>query len=121
MTESKTLSEFYERLSDIFNEYFSLGEKLDDSVLVRKIVQVLHDRFNVKLTAMEEAKDFSTIKVEELMGSLCTFELNQMIRSKEKPSTFKEKVKTIAFKSTKKEASDDEDDDTDMALLAKNF
>ena len=38
MSDSETLSEFYERLSDISNEYFALGEKLDDSVLVRKIV-----------------------------------------------------------------------------------
>ena len=52
-------------------------------MLVRKIVRVLPDRFNVKLTAMEEAKDFSTMKVEELMGSLRTFELNQKIRQKD--------------------------------------
>ena len=82
MSDSETLTEFYERLSDIANEYFALGEKLDDSMLVRKIVRVLPDKFNVKLTAMEEAKDFSTMKVEELMGSLRTFELNQQIRQK---------------------------------------
>ena len=63
-----------------FREYFVLGEKLDDSVIVKKIVRVLPDRFNVKLTTMEEANDFSTMKVEELMGSLRTFELNQKIR-----------------------------------------
>ena len=83
MSDSETLTEFYERLSEIANEYFALGEKLDDSVLVRKIVRVLPDRFNLKLTAMEEDKDFSTMKVEELMGSLRTFELNQKIRQKD--------------------------------------
>lgn len=70
MTETESLTEFYERLSDIANEYFALGEKLENNVLVRKIVRVLPDRFQTKLTAIEEAKDLNTMKVEELMGSL---------------------------------------------------
>ena len=80
MNENETLTEFYEKLSDIANEYFALGEKLEENVLVRKIVRVLPDRFQTKLTAIEEAKDLDKIKVEELMGSLRTFELNQQIK-----------------------------------------
>ena len=116
MNENETLTEFYEKLSDIANEYFALGEKLEENVLVRKIVRVLPDRFQTKLTAIEEAKDLDKIKVEELMGSLRTFELNQQIRQKGKTEEIKEK--SIALKSSKekKESSDDE-----MALLTKNF
>ena len=55
------------------------------------------------------------------MGSLRNFQLNQKIRQKDKPSTSKEKEKTIAFKSTEKEASHDEDGDNEMTMLAKNF
>ena len=119
MNENETLTEFYEKLSDIANEYFALGEKLEENVLVRKIVRVLPDRFQTKLTAIEEAKDLDKIKVEELMGSLRTFELNQQIRQKGKTEEIKEK--SIALKSSKenKESSDDEDDE--MALLTKNF
>ncbi|KAM6554248.1 hypothetical protein CsatB_015010 [Cannabis sativa] len=39
MSENETLSEFYERLSNIANEYFSLGEKLDESVLSEKLLE----------------------------------------------------------------------------------
>ena len=119
MNENETLTEFYEKLSDIANEYFALGEKLEENVLVLKIVRVLPDRFQTKLTAIEEAKDLDKIKVEELMGSLRTFELNQQIRQKGKTKEIKEK--SIALKSSKekKESSDDEDDE--MALLTKNF
>ena len=70
MNENETLTEFYEKLSDIANEYFALGEKLEESVLVRKIVRVLPDKFQTKLTAIEEAKDLDKIKVKELMSSL---------------------------------------------------
>ena len=119
MNENETFTKFYEKLSDIANKYSSLGEKLEENVLVRKIVKVLPARFQTKLTAIEEAKDLDKMKVEELMGSLRTFELNQKIRQKGKTEEIKEK--SIALKSSKekKESSDDEDDE--MALLTKNF
>ena len=122
MSENETLTEFYERLSDISNEFFSLGEKLEESVIVRKIVRVLPDRFDTKLLAMEEAKDFGKMKVEELMGSLRTFELNQEIKKKGKAVSSHEKSKGIAFNVSdkEKEISDNEDDD-DLALLTRNF
>ncbi|XP_062118453.1 uncharacterized protein LOC133832082 [Humulus lupulus] len=119
MTETKSLTEFYERLFDIANEYFSLGEKLENSVLVRKIVRVLLDRFQTKLTVIEEAKDLDTMKAEELMGSLRTFELNQQIRQKEKPYALKEK--SIALKILKEKNSDDDVYEDKMALLTNNF
>ncbi|XP_062080215.1 uncharacterized protein LOC133784967 [Humulus lupulus] len=93
LLEFKTFSEFYEKLSDIANEFFALGEKLGESILVRKIVRLLPDRFDSKLLAMEEAKDFVKIKVEELMGSLRMFELNQQIKQKDKLKSSCEKNK----------------------------
>lgn len=119
MLETETLSKFYERLSDISNEFFALGEKLEEFVLVRKIVRVLLARFDTKLLAMEEAKDFSKMKVEELMGSLITFELNQEIKKKCKTNSLNERSKGIAFNVAEKEISDDEDDEMD--LLTRNF
>ena len=120
MSDTETLNDFYERLSDISNEFFALGEKLDESVLVRKIVRVLPDRFDTKLLAMEEAKDFGKMKVEELMGSLRTFELNQQIKKKSKQNLSNEKSKGIAFNASENIVSHDENDD-EMVLLAKNF
>lgn len=71
---------------------------------------------------MEEAKDFGEMKVEELMGSLRTFELNQEIKKKGKAVSSNEKSKGIAFNVSdkKKEISDNEDDD-ELALLTRNF
>ena len=120
MSETESLTDFYERLSDIANEFFALGEKLEESVLVRKIVRVLPDRFSTKLTAMEEAKDLNSMKVEELMGSLRTFELNQQIRQKEKPVKVREHEKTIALKNSEV-INSDEEEESDLALLTKNF
>jgi hypothetical protein len=43
--------------------------------LARKIFRSLHRRFNMKVTTIEEAQDLSTIKVDELIGSLQIFEM----------------------------------------------
>ena len=49
---------------------FNLGEKTEDSKIVRKILRSLPESFCVKVTAIEESKDLNDIKVQELIGSL---------------------------------------------------
>ena len=51
-------------------------------MLVWKITKSLLGRFRPKVTAIEESKNLDTIKVEELMGSLRTYELNLIQRKK---------------------------------------
>lgn len=72
MHEDKTISELNVRLCDIAINSFDLGEKIFDENLVRKIIRSLHKRFDMKVTVIEEAQDFSKIKVYELIGSLLT-------------------------------------------------
>jgi hypothetical protein len=77
----------------------------------------LAKRFRIKVTTIEESKDLEEMKIEELVGSLQTYELSL-------PSV--KKLKTIALKASKKrvEASsedDPEDEEKAMAMLAKNF
>ena len=55
---------------------FNLGEKTEDSKIVRKILQSLSESFCVKVIAIEESKDLDDIKVQELIGSLQTYELS---------------------------------------------
>ncbi|MCI34724.1 gag-pol polyprotein [Trifolium medium] len=75
MDEDETISKFNTRLRDIANSPFALGEKMSEEKLVRKTLRSLPKRFNMKVTAIEEAQDLSTIKVDELIGSLQTFEM----------------------------------------------
>jgi len=48
---------------------------------VRKILRSLPKRFDMKVTDIEEAQDISSVKVDELIGSLQNFEIT--INSKE--------------------------------------
>ena len=76
MKEDESISDFNGRLCDIANEAFALGEKFSEEKLVRKTLRSLPKRFAYKVTAIEEAKDVRRMKLEELMGSLRTFEMN---------------------------------------------
>ncbi|XP_072993626.1 uncharacterized protein [Typha latifolia] len=63
----KTFDEFYAKLSDIVNSSFNLGEKIPENSIVRKILRSLLERFQVKVTAIEESKDIDSMKVEQLV------------------------------------------------------
>jgi len=54
MQEDETIHDYYNVL-DIANSFDSLGEKLSDEKLVRKIQRSLPKRFDMKVRAIEEA------------------------------------------------------------------
>ena len=55
---------------------FKLGEKTEDSKVVRKILHSLPESFHAKVTAIEKSKDLDEIKVQEMIGSLQMYELS---------------------------------------------
>src|SRR6187399_1728811 len=102
MKEEETIYDFHMSVPDLANSFDSLGERLSDEKMVRKILRSLPKRFDMKVTAIEEAQNIASMKVEEVVGSLQTFEMN-----------FSDKVekkgKNIAFTSNtdSKEADND--------------
>lgn len=55
MKEGEKITYFNVRLCDISNISFSLGEKISEEKLARKILRSLLKRFDVKSTSIEEA------------------------------------------------------------------
>jgi hypothetical protein len=95
MLEDETFGEFYTKMSDLINSMVSLGKAVSDVKLIRKILKYLPERFRIKVTTIEESNDLEEMKIEELVGSLQTYELSL-------PPV--KKVKTIALKASKKKA-----------------
>lgn len=58
-------------------------------MIVRKILKLLPERFRPKVTTIEESKDIDTLIVEELVGSLHTFEITLKPNIKKKGVTLK--------------------------------
>ncbi|XP_073025196.1 uncharacterized protein [Primulina eburnea] len=76
MEENETIVEYDRRLRDIANEAFSLGDPMSNERLVSKVLRSLPERFNIKICAIDESKDTSTLNLEDLISSLRTFQMN---------------------------------------------
>jgi len=63
MMEDENIQDYHLNILDIANSFDSLGEKISDEKLVRKILRSLPKRFDMKITAIEEAQDISCLKV----------------------------------------------------------
>ena len=73
--EDKSFDKFYAKLKDIVNLAFNLGETILEPKIVRKVLRYLPERFQAKITAIEESKDIEKILLTKLVGNLQTYEL----------------------------------------------
>ncbi|XP_074345799.1 uncharacterized protein LOC141684630 [Apium graveolens] len=70
MKSSENIGEFVTRLKTVTNEMKRNGESLDDVRVMEKLLRLLTRKFDYIITSIEESKDFSTISIDELVGSL---------------------------------------------------
>ena len=75
MLENQNFSSFYFELSDIVNCSFNLREPILDSKVVRKILRSLLERFRPKVTNTEKSNNINSLSVDELVGSIQTYEM----------------------------------------------
>lgn len=57
------------------NNIKGLGEKIEGSIIIQKILRSLPMRFDSKISAIEERLDLETMTVDELHGILTTYEM----------------------------------------------
>ncbi|GAV91095.1 zf-CCHC domain-containing protein/UBN2 domain-containing protein [Cephalotus follicularis] len=98
----------FTRFTTIINSLKNLGKSYSNQELVRKILRCLPKSWTPKVTAIEEAKDLSTLPLEQLLGSLMTHETTM----KNHENVEVKKKKSIAFKASKEERK---------KVLKKNF
>ena len=112
MVDEETFNEFYAKLNDIVNSSFKLGEVYEQPKIVRKILRSLIEDFRPKVTVLIESKDVDTIPVDELVGSLKSYEFDL-------PKT--NKSKSMALKSVDDCEFGDEITSIKIAYFAKNI
>ena len=117
MSEDESLDSFYSKLNEVVISKFNLGEKMEDSKVVRKILRSLPESFRAKVTVIEESKDLDEIKVQELVGSLQTYELSLPTQRKSKSLT----LKTINERVEAHDSLDKDVVEKDVAYLANIF
>ena len=117
MSKDESFDSFNSKLNEVVVNKFNLGEKTEDSKIVRKILRSLLESFCAKVTAIEESKDLDDIKVQELIGSLQTYELSLPTQRKRKSLA----LKTINERVETHDSSDEDVVEKDVAYLVKNF
>jgi len=70
MMEEENIHDNHLNILDIVNTFDSLGEKMSEEKVVRKILRSLPKRFDMKVIVIEEAHDISSLKVDELIVHL---------------------------------------------------
>ncbi|GMJ03380.1 hypothetical protein HRI_004007200 [Hibiscus trionum] len=128
----ETVSKMFDRFSTIVNGIKGFGETIPEDKLVRKLLYSLPESWNRKRTAIIEAKNLKTLKLDELAGSLLTHEIMKQGREEEKKKeekrvekleVEKKKKVRVALKASlfKESSSSEEDDLEELAMIAKKF
>ena len=75
MKEDETVGKYFLRVEEMVNAMKALGETIDEPSLVQKILRSLPDRFNSKVSAIEELNDLKTLEFDQLLGTLNAYEM----------------------------------------------
>ncbi|KAK9217771.1 hypothetical protein WN943_006399 [Citrus x changshan-huyou] len=105
------------RFTDIVNTLGALGKTFSNSEKVKKIIRSLPKEWRQKRTAIEEAKDLNVLPINDLIGSLISYEEDLAAEK-----GHEEKKKNIALKASKRESDEESEmDDEELAMLARRF
>ena len=90
MKEEENIATYFLRVDETVNIIRGLGEKIEESVIVQKIIRCIPMRFDSKISSIEKRIDLDTMTVDELHGTLTAYEM----RTEQKDTLGKE----VAFK-----------------------
>lgn len=92
-----------------------LGEEVLDEVIVKKVLRSLTPKYDTKVSAIEEARELKTFSMDELFGSLFSYETRAMSVEPSK--------REVSFNITKKgkEEVAHEEVEEDLDVVVVNF
>lgn len=66
MDDKEHIASLFLRVAGVVNSLKGLGENIEESTIVQKVLRSLPDKFDSKVSAIEEIKDLDTLKMDEL-------------------------------------------------------
>ena len=115
MGDDESFNSFYGKLNEVVIAKLNLKKKIEDGKVVRKILRSLPASFRAKVTTTKESKDLDEIKIQELIGSLQTYELGLPSHKSSKSLALKTNTEGMD------DSSEEDDVEKEVAFLAKNF
>ena len=111
MNEDETVSKYFLRVEELVNSIKGLGEKIGEAPLVQNILRSLPNKFNPKVSAIEEMNDLKTLSIDQLLGTLTAYEMRI---SKDKPT-----IREASFKANKHADSEMEEIEAKFVRILK--
>jgi len=103
MKDNETIKEYFDRLLIVVNKICLLREDLPDSRVVEKVLVSLPERFEAKISSLEDSRNLKEISLTELMNSLQNQEQRRMLREETKiEGAFQAKEKIPSGSKSKK-------------------
>ncbi|GKU97210.1 hypothetical protein SLEP1_g10380 [Rubroshorea leprosula] len=107
MKPEESIQDMYTRLNDIVTNLKALGKVYSSQEVVRKVLRGLPKNWEAKKTAIEESKDLNTLKLEDLIGKLMTYEIE--VQVDDGVEVVEKKKKDVAFKASNQKEKSEED------------
>ncbi|GJS16773.1 hypothetical protein Tco_0411245 [Tanacetum coccineum] len=106
LPEEESIDNAFARFKTIITSLKALDEGFSSKNYVRKFLRALHPKWRVKVTAIKESKDLTSLLLDELIGNLKVYEViiqkdSEIVKDK------REQSRSLALKA-KKESSDDD-------------
>ena len=75
MKEEENIVAYFLQVDEIVNIIKGLGEKVEEPIIVQKILRSLPMRFDCKISAIEERSNLNTMTMDEIHGTLTAYEM----------------------------------------------
>ena len=70
MKEEENISKYLLRVDEIVNTVKGLGEQVDETIIVQKVLRSLPKRFYSKVSTLEDRENLNKLTMDELHGIL---------------------------------------------------
>jgi hypothetical protein len=123
MKEEVSIASYFLHLDDIVNIIKGLGEEIEETIIVQKVLRSLPSRFNPNISTIKELKDLDKLTMDELHKILTTYEMrieqDKPAKLSRKEATFKasKKTKTEEYKTS--DNSNNESDEEEANFVRK--
>jgi uncharacterized lipoprotein YehR (DUF1307 family) len=114
MNEKEDIATYLLRVDEVVNAIRGLGEELDESLVVQKVLRSLLLKYDAKVSAIEETRDLTKMTMDELHGILMAYEMRTGTESDQTNNE-------AAFKAIKKTKDKDNDLDEEIANFVRRF
>lgn len=103
MENNEGVAAYITRVQTLVNQMKNCGKKVSDKSIIEKILRTLTPRFDVIAVSLEETRDLTKMRLEELQGSLEAYE--QRINERGRGKDHEQALQARAFHKNEGESS----------------